>query len=176
MTPLFADPDASIRNSVFAEHNWHAQIAHERMVRFGNHVYIRNAHPQLPQICGLESQCPQKELRAMAAQGTLTPAQLDPLLEPRPAEELFNVDDDPHQIKNLAGSPEHRAVLEKLRTLVNDWQRQTGDTTPSLDEATPDRFDRRTGKAIHGRGGRPKGGVLPGQTRNAEAINAPGPR
>ena len=78
------------------------------MVRFGKHVYIRNAHPQLPQICGLESQCPQKELRLLSKQGKLTLAQMDPLLEPRPAEELFNVVIDPHQLKNLAGSPEQR--------------------------------------------------------------------
>lgn len=95
MTPLLADPRATIRKHVFAEHNWHGQIAHERMVRHGNHVYIRNAHPRLPQICGLDSQCPQQELRALAAQGALTPAQMDPLLAPRPEEELFNVSDDP---------------------------------------------------------------------------------
>jgi len=176
MTPLWEDPDASIRNHVFAEHNWHAQIAHERMVRHGDFVYIRNAHPQLPQICGLESQCPQKELRAMASAGKLTPAQMDPLLEPRPAEELFRVTDDPHQVTNLAGSPEHRAILAKMRTLLDDWQRLTGDTTPPLEQATPDRYDRRTGKPIHGRGGRPMGGIIPGQTRQAETINHPGPR
>jgi len=176
MAPLLADPKAATRKYVFAEHNWHGQIAHERMVRHGDYVYIRNAHPQLPQICGLDSQCPQKELRALAKQGKLTPAQLDPLLEPRPAEELFNVADDPHQVKNIAGNPEHRKVLASLRTLMDQWQKRTGDTVPPLDKATPDRYDRRTGKPIHGRGGRPKGGIIPGQTTGASQINAPGPR
>jgi arylsulfatase A-like enzyme len=175
-TPLLADPKASIRKYVFAEHNWHAQIAHERMIRHGDYVYIRNAHPQLPQICGIESQCPQKELREFAKAGKLTPAQMDPLLEPRPAEELFNVVDDPHQINNIATDPKHRKELKKLRKLMDQWQRRTGDTVPSLDIATPDRLDRRTGKPIHGRGGRPKGGIIPGQTTGAEKINDPGPR
>jgi len=176
MMPLLADPASSIRRYVFAEHNWHAQIAHERMVRHGNYVYIRNAHPQLPQICGLDAQCPQKELRALAAQGKLTPAQMDPLLEPRPAEELFALRDDPHQIKNLVKDPKHRNVLGMLRKLMDEWQRRTGDTTPPLDKATPDRFDRRTGKPIHGRSGRPKPGVVPGQATKASQINDPGPR
>jgi N-sulfoglucosamine sulfohydrolase len=161
---------------VFAEHNWHGQIAHERMVRHGDYVYIRNAHPQLPQICGLDAQCPQKELRALAAQNKLTPAQMDPLLEPRPAEELFNVREDPHQIHNLSGNPGRRETLERLRKVMDQWQRRTGDTVPPLNKATPDRYDRRTGKPIHGRGGRPQGGIVPGQETGAPTISDPGPR
>ena len=176
MTPLLGDPTSSLRECVFAEHNWHAQIAHERMVRRGDYVYIRNAHPQLPQICGLDAQCPQRELRELAAQGTLTPAQMDPLLEPRSAEELFDVRKDPHQLNNLAGNPEHRKVLGELRTLLDQWQHRTGDTTPPLDKATPDRYDRRTGKPTLGRSGRPAGGIVPGQTSGASRINDPGPR
>ena len=71
------------------------------------------------QIHGQDSECPQKELRAMARQGKLTPAQMDSLIEPRPAEELFNVNDDPHQIENIAGDPEYRNVLEDLRQVMN---------------------------------------------------------
>jgi N-sulfoglucosamine sulfohydrolase len=176
MAPLFADPKATIRTYAFAEHNWHAQIAHERMVRYSDYMYIRNAHPQLPQICGLDSQCPQKELRAWAQAGKLTAAQMDPLLAPRASEELFQVVQDPHQINNIVSDPAHGPVLEHLRRIMNQWQRRTGDTVPSLDEATPDRYNRNTGKPIHGRGGRPKGGVVPGQTSGAETINDPGPR
>ena len=174
--PLLADPAAKVRQVSFAEHNWHGQIAHERMVRHGDYLYIRNAHPQLPQICGLEDQCPQRELRALAAQGKLTPAQMDPLLEPRPAEELFLVTADPHQLHNLADAPGHRAALERMRAFLDDWQRRTGDTTPPLDQATPDRYDRRTGAPISGRGGRPMGGTIPGEATGAPHINDPGPR
>jgi arylsulfatase len=176
ITPLMKNPKVSIRNYAFAEHNWHGQIAHERMVRHGDYVYIRNAHPQLPQICRLDGQCPQKELREMAKQGKLTPAQMDPLLESRPAEELFNVSRDPDQIKNIAGVPEHQKVLDNLRKIMDEWQRLTGDTTPPLDKATPDRWDRRTGEPITGTSGRPQGGVVPGQTSGASNINDPGPQ
>jgi hypothetical protein len=83
---------------------------------------------------------------------------MDPLLEPRPEEELFDVSDDAHQLSNIVGNSEHRKILDDLRKLMDQWQRRTGDTTPPLDKATPDRFDRRTGKPIHGKGGRPAGG------------------
>ncbi len=176
MAALLADTSTTIRKYAFAEHNWHGQIAHEREVRHGEYVYIRNAHPQLPQICGLDPQCPQKELRNLAKAGKLTPAQMDPLLAPRPAEELFNVGKDPHQLKNLAGNPEHREVLANLRKLLDEWQRRTGDTVPPLDKATPDRWERSTGKPIHGTGGRPKPGIVPGQASGASTINDAGPR
>jgi arylsulfatase len=175
IAPLLADPGASIRTYAFAEHNWHGQIAHERMVRHGDYMYIRNAHPQLPQICGLDDQCPQKELRAWAEAGKLTPAQMDPLLAPRASEELFHVGHDPHQVKNLANHPQYKKVLEDLRSVMDLWQRRTGDTVPSLEVATPDRYDRNTGKPIHGRGGRPKAGIVPGQTSGAQTIHDPGP-
>jgi len=177
-TPLLNDPKASIRKYVFAEHNWHTQIAHERMVRHGDYVYIRNAHPQLSQVIVLKSSRPNlDEVRELAKAGKLTDAQMDPLLAPRPAEELFNVAEDPHQIKNLVHDSKHREALEKLRKLMDQWQKRTGDTTPSLDKATPDRHDRKTGKRIQKkRGMRPVAGIVPGQTTGAEKINDPGPR
>lgn len=177
-TPLLADRKASIRKYVFAEHNWHTQIAHERMVRHGNYVYIRNAHPQLSQVIVLKSSRPNLgELREMAKAGKLTAAQMDPLIAPRPAEELFNVAEDFHQLKNLAADPKHHKVLEDMRKIMDQWQKRTGDTTPSLSEATPDRHDRKTGKRLtKKRGMRPISGVFPGQTTGAEKITDPGPR
>jgi len=177
-TPLLADRKASIRKHVFAEHNWHSQIAHERMVRSDDYLYIRNAHPQLPQIIVLKSCRPNlDEMRELAKVGKLTPAQMDPLIAPRPAEELFDVSTDPHQLNNLAANPQHKKQLQKLRKLMDQWQRRTGDTTPSLDKATPDRHDRKTAKRPPKRGGwRPIDGVVPGETTNAQKINNPGPK
>ncbi|MCF7957195.1 MAG: sulfatase [Phycisphaerae bacterium] len=178
-TPLLADTKASIRKYVFAEHNWHSQIAHERMVRHGDYVYIRNAHRQLSQVIVLKSSRPNlDELREMAKDGKLTEAQMDPLLAPRPAEELFDLRQDPHQVKNLVADPAYRKPLEQLRKLMDQWQARTGDTVPSLDVATPDRHDRKTGKRIRvkGKGMRPSPGVVPGQATGADKINDPGPR
>lgn len=174
LTPLLNNTTSSIRKYVFAEHNWHGQTAHERMIRSGDFVYIRNAYPQLPQICGFRQECPQRELRALAKQGKLTPAQMDPLLEPRPAEELFNVNNDPHQIKNLVRNRKYHRTLKNLRKLMNEWQRRTSDTTPPLNKATRDMYNRRTGRLKVF--ARPKGGIFPGQTSGASKNNNPGPQ
>ncbi len=174
-TQLLEKPNSAICKYVFAEHNWHGQIAHERMVRYKNFVYIRNAHPQLPQICRLEAQCPQEELRELAARGQITAAQMDPLLEPRPAEELFDMKNDPDQVTNLASKKKYLKTLNHLRKVLDEWQENTGDTTPSLQDATPDRWDRRTGERIFA-GARPPSGIFPGQETNAPKLNDPGPR
>ncbi len=173
--PLIEDPKSTVRDFVFAEHNWHGQIAHERMVRSGDFVYIRNAHPQLPQICGLDAECPQEELREMDKLGKLTDAQRDPLLEPRPSEELFDLGRDPYQMTNLVENIKYLETLSHLQNVMDEWQARTGDTTPSLEDATPDRYNRRTGDRIY-EGSRPPSGIFPGQVTHATLLNDPGPQ
>ena len=175
LVPVLNNRDTQIREYAFAEHNWHVQIAHERMVRWEDYVYIRNAHPHLPQVCTIEEQCPSRELRELFNSGNATPAQADPFITPRPAEELYLLPNDPHQIKNLANKVEYHDTLEHLRKIMDQWQDRTGDTVPPLDQATPDRHDRSTGKRFYA-GSRPPTGVLPGQARGAMNINDPGPR
>ena len=46
LTKVFDDPAATVRDYAFAERNWHVYAAHERMVRCGDWLYIRNAFPQ----------------------------------------------------------------------------------------------------------------------------------
>ncbi|SEJ12536.1 HEAT repeat-containing protein [Dyadobacter sp. SG02] len=41
--------------------------------------------------------------------------------EPKPAEELFDVDADPHNIHNLAGDPKYKKDLERLRKANAQW-------------------------------------------------------
>jgi hypothetical protein len=47
-------------------------------------------------------------------QGKLKPPQTF-FWETKPAEELYDIQSDPDEVKNLAGSPEHKAVLQELR-------------------------------------------------------------
>ena len=174
IVPILKNLNSKIRDYAFAEHNWHAQIAHERMVRWQDYVYIRNAHPELPQVCTLEDQCPAKELRAFHAAGKTTAAQADPIIFPRAAEELYLLEADPFQLENLADNPDYLAILNQLRKTMDEWQDRTGDTTPSLAKATPDRHNRVTGERYY-EGSRPPTGELPGESRGATMINDPGP-
>lgn len=48
-------------------------------------------------------------------------------VERRPAEELYDIRHDPGCLENLAGSPEHEAVLSQLREELERHLRETGD-------------------------------------------------
>lgn len=165
-TPVLQDPKATVRDYVFAEHNWHMYQAHERMVRTGDWLYIRNAYPERMNLCvealrnGAAS-----ELWAEYRKGTLKPEQMDVMQQPRAAEELYNVVADPYQFKNLASDPKHADPLKRLRGVLDVWVKRTCDDVPRT--PTPDK----------GRGGieRPTGGVMPGIASGAPHCNDPGP-
>lgn len=57
----------------------------------------------------------------------------------RPAEELYDLRKDPHQIHNVAGSSEYAAVQKKLRERLQEWMKRTGDPRAMSDD---DRWDR----------------------------------
>jgi len=45
----------------------------------------------------------------------------------RPPEELYDLENDPFEIKNLAGNPEFKDVLEKMRSALYQWMEDTDD-------------------------------------------------
>ncbi|MEM9017858.1 MAG: sulfatase, partial [Verrucomicrobiota bacterium] len=169
--PILEDPDAETRNVVFSEHNWHVNFAHERMVRYGDWLYIRNSFPELQSMCDEQSRAypTGEELWDMEEAGKLDPAtQRDIFLVPRPEDELYRVSSDPHQMTNLAGKPEQSAQLGIMKALLNRWVEETGDSVS--EDPTPDRV------YIDGKKVQPQPrGIRPGESRNAESINAPGP-
>ncbi|WP_264822477.1 chitobiase/beta-hexosaminidase C-terminal domain-containing protein [Halocatena marina] len=61
------------------------------------------------------------------ANGELTDTQAQWFADTRPAEELYDLQEDPHEIENLADDPTHEDVLERLRGALDDWRQRTGD-------------------------------------------------
>ena len=178
--PILENPKVTVRDYVFAEHNWHVYHAHERMVRFGNFLYIRNNFPNQPNLsyesddhypAGLE-------LWQAHAAGKTNPKQHQLFANPCPPEELFQVNEDPHQLRNLADDPKHGKTLKQARALLTKWVKQTGDSIPA--NPTPNRHDPpriEDGKIL------PPGKAkirnphaeMPGFSNNATKINHPGP-
>lgn len=170
--PVLRDPHAVVRDVAFAEQNWHNFPAHVRLARSGPWAYLRNSWPELP-LPGASDTFynPSADaLRAGLADGTLTPAQSLVFTLPHPTEALYNLETDPFQLNNLAHSPAFQKPLTVMRSLLDRWTRETGDTVPSVRTA-PD-IELETGKRIppHVMRGEP-----PGAAAHALQINHPGP-
>jgi len=102
-----------------------------RSVRDHRYQYIRNFVPHRPRMqhSDFSEHTPtRKEFRRLAAEGKLTGAVKDFMAPVKAPEELYDTETDPHQICNLAGSPDHRAILERLRGELHDWMIRTRDT------------------------------------------------
>ncbi|NJK90753.1 MAG: sulfatase [Blastochloris sp.] len=101
-----------------------------RCVRDARYKYIRNHEPQRPyaqEIAYIEVLETMKAWRAGQAAGTLNPVQALFFAESKPAEELYDLDQDPHEVSNLAGQPEHEAKLQELRGALDKWTQDFGD-------------------------------------------------
>jgi N-sulfoglucosamine sulfohydrolase len=96
-----------------------------RTVRDDKYRYIRNFTPDRPFLQAnayKEKQYPVWTLLPkLNAEGKLTPEQAR-LCEPTmPAEELYELESDPHEVRNLVDDPAHRAALDRLRMMLADW-------------------------------------------------------
>jgi hypothetical protein len=68
-----------------------------------------------------------RALSRLAREGALNADQLQYAGPRRAVEELYDSAADPHQLRNLAEMPEHRATLERLRGELRRWQLETRD-------------------------------------------------
>ncbi len=101
-----------------------------RMVRGKRFRYIRNYEPFKPYYQYMntpEKGETMKAIRAAEANGTATPALALNLQPGKPMEELYDVNADPHEIRNLAKDPAHQKTLKRLRQAHLDWVLETRD-------------------------------------------------
>ena len=50
----------------------------------------------------------------------------------KPLEELYDSENDPHMVRNIAPDPEYADVLERMRGRLRDWMLETRDLGPFL--------------------------------------------
>lgn len=101
-----------------------------RGTRDKRYRYLRNYRPFLPyyQYMNTSEQSPvMKDLRRLHAEGKLPAAAARWMAETKPVEELYDVEADPHEVKNLAGDPAMRPVLERMRKAHQEWQEEVQD-------------------------------------------------
>ncbi len=102
-----------------------------RTVRDERYRYIRNFMPERPFLQlnrYKERSYPVIALmRRLHAEGKLNEVQSVLMQDHRPAEELYDLQEDPHETHNLADSPEHRETVERMRKTLAKWIEETGD-------------------------------------------------
>jgi arylsulfatase A-like enzyme len=100
-----------------------------RAVVTERYKYIRNFMTDRPllQPQYRDGRPEMKAIRRLYAEGKLTPAQVAVAGPHRPAEELYDLANDPHEIHNLVHDPEYAQTLGEMRTRLHRWILETDD-------------------------------------------------
>lgn len=101
-----------------------------RATRDKRYKYIRYFQPEKPMLLPVkyrESMAIMQELNSLNEKGKLTPEQAQWYRKTKPDEELFDTQNDPHELKNLATDPAHKDKLEELRNETLSWIERVDD-------------------------------------------------
>ncbi len=157
LAPLLRGESQPGRDRVFVERERHANVRRGdlsypvRAIRTADYLYIRNFRPDRwpagdPQQYVAVG--PFGDIDGGPSKSLLLDRQSDPAIAryfqlataKRPAEELYDLRRDPHQIENIAGQPEHREAQKRLRADLDRWLKETGDPRVTKDDDRWDRF------------------------------------
>ena len=102
-----------------------------RCIRTAQHKLIRNFMPERPYTQYneyIENSYPtQGVMKELHAAGKLKGAELLFMQARKPEWELYDVEADPHEIHNLAGSANHQRTFRELRTRLERWIEDSND-------------------------------------------------
>jgi arylsulfatase A-like enzyme len=154
---LLGKPENVSRDAVFIERERHANVRHDnqsypvRAIRTRDFLYLRNLRPDRwpagdPDVLFLHGR-PFGDVDTTGVKDFLLAHQNDPayakhialIFGKRPAEELYDLRNDPNQLTNVAAKREYADAIKQLRTRVDDWMKETHD--PRVDSAY-DAWDR----------------------------------
>jgi uncharacterized sulfatase len=146
--PVLTGEKADHHEAVFATHTGDKQMNRSpaRCVRTGRYKYILNLLPGAPfksHISDAEDADGRIYWRTWErlAETDAAAKQAVQRYRHRPAEELYDVQADPYEQRNLASEPAHAAELQRLRRRLRDWRLQQGEDLEKV--AMPE--DARTG-------------------------------
>jgi arylsulfatase A-like enzyme len=155
LLPLMAGERQAGRDRVFLERERHAHVRRgnlsypARAVRTKDFLYIRNLRPDRwpagdPEMVYAVGEFgdidggPTKELLLARRSDPAIARFFHLATDKRPAEELYDLRTDPHQLENVAAQPAYAGQKRKLRAALDAWMRQTADPRSVKDD---DRWD-----------------------------------
>ncbi len=125
-----------------------------RAIQDGRYKYIRNFYTDrpyaqynaykrnmYPDLCLME---------VLKKQGKLTPAQMIFMSEERPAEELYDMMEDPDEVNNLADNEEYKSVKDGLSSKLDVWLKDVDIATYPEDKTETDFWAAQMAKADKG--------------------------
>ena len=95
-----------------------------RSVTDGRYVYLRNYLPQRPygQYIGYMFQTPTTAIWKQLFEDGQLNDERSRFWQPKPLEELYDLQSDPDEVTNLVDSPEHQTKLAELSHALTAWQ------------------------------------------------------
>lgn len=128
----FFGPDAKKREFVFgARDRIDDTLDRVRTVRDARFKLVRNYEPQRPYLQRMayaEVTNPSyNRMRQLFAEGKLTADQAKFMAAKRPAEELYDLQNDPFELNNLVDDPAQGTTLGRLRQQLDAWISDTHD-------------------------------------------------
>lgn len=129
--PFLGRYTAEPRTEIFAIRDRVDEVLEfSRTVHDGRYQYIRNFMPHRPRMqrSFFSELTPiRQEIRRLHAPGQLKGDQAWLMAPSKPAEELYDLQADPWEMKNLAEEPQHAERLEAMRAKLHDWMLETRD-------------------------------------------------
>ena len=115
-----------------------------RCVRTDRYKYIRNYHPERaytqPNFYKDQAYPTLYLLRRLQLEGKLTAAQKLFMASRRPAVELYDLGEDPHELRNLAASPAYQEIRGRLSAILDRWIEETKDQGEVPEDTVPEEF------------------------------------
>jgi len=129
----FIGVESSRDHVISARDLWDEIMEKSRSVSTNRFKYIRNYMPEVPFDAAqayLEFYRPAVHvMRNLRDKGQLNDAQRFFFGPNKPAEELYDLQEDPHELNNLAENPEYSNILSELRGKLDSWESQLPPTS-----------------------------------------------
>lgn len=137
--PEYLDGQAFLGTQRAGEQRWFIHAAADRFdaeydtkraIRDQRYKYILNLRPDLGYYLAVsyrEQMATMQELLRLRDLGELDEYQAQWFRESKPEEELFDTENDPYELRNLAYDPIYSERLALMRTELENWMADTGD-------------------------------------------------